>query len=85
MKTTRILVGAGGGLVIGLACLVQVLGWASWFPEGPFEVLHTPALLLTTGLVHGEAGWSVIPFAVVAQWVLTGAVVGLVYHVRRES
>jgi hypothetical protein len=81
----RILTGIGGGLVAGILVLVQFLGWCQWCPAGAFMTAHAPALILADLIAHGEAGWSVIPFTMVAQWLLIGAVVGLVLHLRYVS
>ena len=78
----RILIGIGGGLAVGLLFLVQFLGWCDWFPSSAFMTIHAPALILTNLIVHGEAGWSVIPFMMVTQWMIVGALVGLVLHFR---
>lgn len=79
----RILIGMGGGLVVGVLFLIQFLGWCEWFPSGGFMAIHAPALILADLLVRGEAGWSVIPFALVAQWLGLGAIAGIVLQLSR--
>lgn len=81
----RLLLGIGGGLVVGLLALVQVLGWLQWCPTSTFMAIHAPALIVAEFVAHGEAAWNVIPFTVVAQWLLVGAVVGLILHLKHVS
>ena len=81
----RILVCTGVGLVVGLLFLIQFLGWFGWFPSGAYMVIHSPALVLADILVHGEAGWNVIPLAMVLQWMVIGATVGAVLQLTRPS
>jgi hypothetical protein len=79
----RILIGLALGLAIGLSALVQLMGWFQWCPESAFTIVHAPAMLLTDLLVHGEqAGWSAMPFTIIAQWLLVGAAFGLALHFR---
>lgn len=76
----HMLITSGVGLLFGLLCLVQVLGVFTWMPPGVFRAMHAPATVVSGLLVHGEGAWSVIPVAVVFQWVLVGAIVGLIFH-----
>ena len=81
----RILVGVAVGFVIGLICLVGVYGAAHPMIDQAFTSLHAPAIYLAQRLIRGESVLMVIPFTIVLQWVLTGGVVGLVFHLRHRS
>jgi len=81
----KLLIGSGVGLVFGVLCLLQVVGLLSWMPIQLFTALHTPAMFLAGLVVHGERGWNLIPYTVVVQWVLLGAVVGGVFQLLARS
>jgi hypothetical protein len=81
----RILIGTGIGFVIGLLALIQFMGWFQFCPGDAFMTVHTPAVFLAGLVVHGEAGWDVIPFTMVVQWLIIGALVGVVIHLRYVS
>lgn len=76
----HMLITSGAGLLFGLLCLVQVLGVFTWMPASVFRGMHVPATFVSGLLVHGERAWSLIPVAVVLQWVVVGAVIGLFFH-----
>jgi hypothetical protein len=79
----HVLIASGMGLLLGLLCLVQVLGVFTWIPAGLFRGVHAPATFVSGLFVHGEGAWSVIPVAVVLQWVFLGAIIGLILHLAK--
>ena len=81
----RILIGSAVGLIAGLLCLVQFLGWVQLFPSGAFTAVHAPALILADLVDRSERGWAIIPFTMVAQWILVGAIIGTGFHLRYVS
>lgn len=79
-RIMRILIGTGGGFLVGLLALIQFMGWFQFCPSDAFRAVHAPAVLLAGWVVHGEARWDVIPFTMVVQWLIIGALVGVVFH-----
>ena len=59
------------GLFFGLSCLIQVLGGIH---------MNAPGTVASGLLVHGAGAWSVIPVAIMYQWILVGSIVGLIFH-----
>ena len=53
---------------VGLLALIQFMGWFQFCPGDAFMT------------VHDEAGWGVIPFTMVLQWLIIGALVGVAFH-----
>ena len=75
----RVLIGIGGGLAVGLLFLIQALGIAHWCPPWLFTILHFPSAILVSALSQGEfvLGSPLSPYAVVMQWTILGALVGV--------
>ncbi len=74
----RILISTGIGFAVGLVFVVQLFGFASLIPVGIFRTIITPAIIVAETLSRRSGGWSIIPYTIVAQWTIIGAVVGLI-------
>jgi hypothetical protein len=81
----RILISIGCGFAVAVLMIVQFVGIWEWCPSSIFRSIHAPAAAVAGLFAKGEAGWSVIPFTIAAQWLLVGAVVGLVLHLKCAS
>ena len=81
----RIIIGAALGLIAGLLCLVQFMGWLQWLPTDAFTKLHTPSLVVVHLLVPDQWGRAAIPFTMVAQWLSIGTLIGAAAHLVHRS
>jgi hypothetical protein len=85
MKRHRILIASGVGLLFGLLCLLQAAGVFYWIPETVFFPLHAPALFLAGLFIHGEQVLMLVPVTIVVQWIIVGALAGLIWHLVHGS